>query len=147
MPTINCGSENRPGLLVSKGPTLIVEIGFDPSFRRDGYAQPDIPSVQYEALVDTGSSVTCIDSGIATALNLPVVDRYDVAVPLGRGELNVYSAHVYLPELSATFSGHVLGAHLTAGQQPHFALIGRDFLRQFRMVYDGRTGDVTLSNG
>jgi hypothetical protein len=34
---------------------------------------------------------------------------------------------------------------LKAGGQIHSALIGRTFLKHFKMVYDGRTGTVTLS--
>ena len=35
--------------------------------------------------------------------------------------------------------------HLEAGGQPYHALMGRDFLKDYRMVYDGETGQVTLS--
>jgi len=35
---------------------------------------------------------------------------------------------------------------LIAGGQAHYALIGRTFLQSFTMVYEGRTGTVTLSN-
>jgi len=34
---------------------------------------------------------------------------------------------------------------LIAGGQWHHALIGRTFLQEFTMVYEGRTGTVTLS--
>ena len=43
-------------------------------------------------------------------------------------------------------SGRFAGVHLRAGGQPHFALIGRTFLEDFTMRYEGKTGMVTLSS-
>ena len=146
MLTTSCGFEGRPEQLVIYGPTLLVEIGFDSNFRVGIPNRPDLPPDQFHALVDTGASPTCIDSGLAVALNLPVVDRQEVAGALGAGRVNVYLAQIFVPGIGATFSGRFVGAHLIAGGQPHSALIGRDFLRHFKMSYDGRTGAVTLSN-
>lgn len=45
--------------------------------------------------------------------------------------------------------GRIRGAKpidLAAGGQAHLALIGRTFLRNFTMVYEGRTGTVTIHN-
>lgn len=43
-------------------------------------------------------------------------------------------------------NGAFAGVDLKAGGQIHSALIGRTFLRHFKMIYDGRTGTVSLSN-
>ena len=81
-----CGfnnSPNAPGcdLLVSLGPTLLVNIGFDPNHdpvaNPRGIPVPGITGVQ--ALVDTGATECCIDSLLATELNLPIVDRRQIA--------------------------------------------------------------------
>ena len=146
MPTTDCGFENSPIQLASRGPTLLVEIGFDLTYKPDSDVRPNLPPAQYHALVDTGARMTCIDSDLAVGLNLPIVDRQNVAGVLGAGRVNVYLAQIYVPGFLGTFSGRFFGAHLIAGGQPHSALIGRDFLRHFKMTYDGRTGAVTLSN-
>ncbi len=147
MPTADCGFENHPAQLVVRGATLLVEIGFiNPGYRPNENAQPDLQPEQYRALVDTGARTTCIDSEIAIALNLPIVDQEDVAGALGPGRMNVYLAQIAVPGLRAALSGRFFGAHLHAGGQPYSALIGRDFLRYFKLAYDGRTGAVTLSN-
>ena len=69
-----------------------------------------------------------------------------VAGILGTGVVDVYLAEISIPELELSVAGHFSGAHLAAGGQPYRALIGRDILRNFTMVYDGRTGVVSLSS-
>ena len=72
MPIISCGFVNRPGRLAAVGPLVSVEIGDDPDFRPNAGRRPAIPAMRYNALVDTGSSVTGIDVELADYLNLPV---------------------------------------------------------------------------
>ena len=130
------------------GPTLNVEIS------RDSGAQPAAGSmrtqsrIRYPALIDTGSRVSCIDSTLAEELDLPAVAdmQRQVAGILGTGVVDVYLAEISIPELELSVAGHFSGAHLAAGGQPYRALIGRDILRNFTMVYDGRTGVVSLSS-
>lgn len=50
-----------------------------------------------------------------------------------------------MPALDWTVHGSFAGVYLRAGGTPHYALMGRTFLRHFTMVYDGKTGAVTLS--
>ncbi len=57
----------------------------------------------------------------------------------------MYLAHIHIPNLNFTIYGAFAGVDLIAGGQRHYALIGRTFLRYFKMTYDGLTGDVTLS--
>ena len=110
--------------LAEFGPTLLVQIGFDPQFRPGG-GPPDLPDDRFPALVDTGALESCIDSMLAGALGLPVADRRPVSGVHGADEVNM---------------------HLAAGGQPHRALMGRTFLMNFAMTYDGRTGAVALGN-
>lgn len=98
------------------------------------------------ALVDTGAMESCIDSLLAAQLGLPIVDRRKVSGVHGSQEVNVHLAQVHVPSLKVTIYGAFAGVHLAAGGQAHNALIGRTFLRNFTMVYEGRTGTVTLSN-
>ena len=151
MPTTDCGfpgSEELSGqnLLVQFGPTLRVRIGLDPAFRPGRRVPPTLPPDQFPALVDTGAAESCIDNDLATTLRLPVVDRKEIAGAHGSAEVNMYFGQIHVPRLRFTIYGMFAGVALRAGGQPHFALIGRTFLRSFTMVYDGRTGAVTLSN-
>ena len=122
-----------------------VEIGFDPSYRPDAGVRPNLPQDRFPALVDTGALESCIDSELALTLNLPIVDRQAVAGVHGRGDVNMHLAQIYVPALDWTVHGSFAGVYLRAGGTPHYALMGRTFLRHFTMVYDGKTGAVTLS--
>ena len=57
-----------------------------------------------------------------------------------------YTQHrFFCRSLVGLLDGRLAGAHLEAGSQPYHALMGRDFLKDYRMVYDEETGRVTLS--
>jgi predicted aspartyl protease len=133
-------------MLVSRGPTLFVDIGFDTTY------DPALPNVLpvpgitgVQALVDTGASLSCIDNLLASQLNLPIVDRQPIAGAGGRHMANVYLAQLHVRALTFTVYGQFIGVDLTAGGQPHSALIGRTFLQHHTMIYEGRSGTVTLS--
>jgi len=153
MAATECGFLDVPGgapaseLLVSYGPTLLVDIGFDPNFQPP--PNPNVPVAGItgiHALVDTGATESCIDSLLATQLNLPIVDRRMISGVHGQQEINMHLAQVHIPSLGFTIYGAFAGVHLTAGGQPHRALIGRTFLQRFTMTYNGPTGAVTLSD-
>jgi len=152
MARTKCGFENGPqvsgqDLLVTWGPTLLVNIGFDPNFNPDlpGFIPtPGITDVQ--ALVDTGAGESCIDSLLAAQLKLPVVDRVQISGVGGAHVVNVHLAQVHIPALGFTVYGPFAAVHLAEGAQVHSVLIGRTFLQHFTMVYEGRTGTVTIHN-
>jgi len=135
-------------LLVFYGPTLMVDIGFDPAYVPSStmHLAPVAGIKGVSALVDTGASESCIDSLLATQLNLPVVDRRPISGAHGSQEVNIYLAQIYVPSLSKIIYGAFAGVHLMAGGQQHKALIGRTFLKAYTMVYEGRTGTVTISD-
>lgn len=152
MPTTKCGFDDVPGMpgreaLVGTGPTLFVNIGFDPTYDPAIPAKlPVLPPEVLWALVDTGAAESCIDGDLAMRLNLPVIDRRSLSGAHGAKEVNVHLAHVHVPSLLFTIYGPFCAVDLAAGGQRHLALIGRTFLKNFTMVYEGRTGTVTLSN-
>jgi predicted aspartyl protease len=130
---------------VTWGPTLQVDIGFDPNHDAKLAVSPPVAGVSgLHALVDTGATESCIDSLLAAQLNLPVVDRHLVAGVGGSHEVNVHLAQVHIPALNVTINGAFAGVQLRAGGQLHSALIGRTFLMNFKMVYDGPKGQVEL---
>ena len=75
-----------------------------------------------------------------------MVGRQRVAGAGGAAEVNMHLAQIHVPALQFTVYGRFAAVHLAAGGQPHRALIGRTFLRNFLLTYDGRTGSVTLAN-
>jgi hypothetical protein len=147
-----CGFDDSPSVsgcaqLVGFGPTLLVMIGFDPNYDPATPQNPPVlPLPALPALVDTGATASCIDSGLAMRLNLPIVDRQMIAGVHGNREVNMHLAHIHVPLLAFTVYGPFAGVDLIAGGQAHHALIGRTFLQHFTMIYEGRTGTVVLHN-
>jgi hypothetical protein len=64
----------------------------------------------------------------------------------GAKEVNVHLAHINIPALFYTLYGAFCAVDLQAGDQMHQALIGRTFLQNFTMTYEGRSGTVVLHN-
>jgi predicted aspartyl protease len=153
MPETTCGWNNVPGgasgsdLLVAWGPTLLVDIGFDPAYNPAAVPlQKPVAGINgVEALVDTGASESCIDALLAGQLNLPIVDKRTISGVGGSHSVNIYLAQVHVPSLAFTIYGPFAGVNLAGGGQRHQALIGRTFLQAFTMVYEGPTGTVKLS--
>ena len=152
MATADCGFPDVPGdirrtLLVEVGPTIPVAIGFDPGYDEFVDARPALPPDLYPALVDPGASGNSIDDDLAAGLRLPVI-FYDLEISgsVGTHTVNIYLAQIYIPDLGRAIGGRFAGLHLAAGGQLHRAIIGRSFLSDFVLHYDGRTGEVTLSD-
>ena len=146
MPEVECGFLNQPDLLVNLGPTIKVQIGFDQNYSANSGRIPYLPPQDYHALIDTGATESCIDSTIAIALGLPVINERDVSGVHGQAKVNVHLAQIYIPALQFTQYGAFSGVHLHAGGQPHSALLGRTLLRHMTMTHTGGTGSVILSH-
>jgi Aspartyl protease len=149
MKTIGCGFPSNAevqgrDLLVQFGPTMQVDIGFDPSFVDGAGVAPDLPMKGVHALVDTGATDSCIDSALAMQLNLPIIDQRTCGGISGAMQVNMHLAHIHIPGLPHTLYGAFAGVNLAAGGQPHLVLIGRTFLQRFYMFYDGHTGTVAI---
>ena len=144
MPIIECGFVNNRQVLEAIGPTAKVRIGFDPQYRSG--APPDLPPNEYPALIDTGATISCIDSGLANSLQLPPVDRQEMSSVEGSFEATIYVAQIHVLGLERVISGVFAGVHLQRGGQPHLALLGRRFLDGLKMVYEGRTGSVSIQS-
>jgi hypothetical protein len=145
-----CGVRDAKGvkardLLVQLGPTLRVSIGFDPEYDPERPQRlPDLPAEGVLALIDTGASTSCIDAELAMHLQLPIIDQRQCAGIGGSIPVNMHLAQVHAPSVSFTLYGALAGVDLTVGDQK--VLLGRDFLRNFRMIYDGPSGAVDLED-
>lgn len=143
MPQIGCGFPNNM-LLVQYGPTLQVDVGFDPTWIVNG-PTPAAGITGVHALVDTGAQDCCIDNLLAATLNLPIVDRGQIAGSAGLHAVNIYMAQVHVPSLAWVMYGRFSGVDLAAGGQAHRVLMGRSFLIAFKLSYNGATGEVIIS--
>jgi len=149
--------------MAAHGPGVIAEVGFDPA----SFGVAPIPVTgatsagtslaplapdqsltqprQVLALIDTGASTSCIDERLAQSLNLPLVNVVHVGGAGGAHQLNVYLCRLMIPQLNFARVGGFIGAKLLDGGQVHQALIGRDFLAQMILIYDGIKGRSTLA--
>ena len=146
-----CGFDGAPGtdgaqLLINIGPTILVNIGFDPSWQPNHPGPIPVAGIaDVQALIDTGATESCIDSLLATQLGLPIADNKPISGVHGSQTVNLHLAQIHVPSLDQTIYGLFAGVHLAAGGQPHRAILGRTFLRHFVMIYAGSTGSVTLT--
>lgn len=143
---LDFGFPSNPGLLVYHGPTLAVAVGFDKTWRASDHSPPNARAFELEALVDTGAQESCIDRLLAAQLNLPIVDRESICGVHGEREVDVYLAQIYVPAINFTEYGKFAGVELKEGGHRQHILLGRTFLSHFSLVYDGKTGKVSLSS-
>lgn len=130
-------------LLIEIGPTIRVDLGI--RSRSEPTAKPDLPEKGVLALIDTGATGDCIDNELAERLRLPVVDEGVIINGVGGShEAKVYMARLYIPELDARLFQPFTGVKLTEGAQMHRVLLGRSFLKNYKLIYDGATGEVEL---
>jgi hypothetical protein len=122
-----------PDALVAIGPTISVEIGFEPTTyaalaggRAPVVIQPGqtfAPPQLVPALIDTGAQQSMIDEALATQLGLPLINQQPVSGVGGAHTANVYLAHLVIPVLGGNAQfGAFMGAQLSAGGQFHKAL-------------------------
>jgi hypothetical protein len=137
--------------LESDGPVLSVRIGFDQEWERNwehnlpAYPYPALPADLLPALVDTGASESSIDCDLALSLGLPYLGQRETRGTQGARQVHRFQAHVYIPAFNRVVRGEFDGAVLAGGGSSRRALLGRTFLRDYTMMYDGRAGCVTFS--
>lgn len=136
-------NEGPSDLLVRVGPTIRVDVGLRP---RMGSHPPDLPMKRIHALIDTGAGADGIDETLARKLNLPEVDKVEMSGINGKHIAAVYMARVYIRELDQLLFQPFAGVKLEEGEQSHRIILGRGFLRRYRMIYDGISGAVEISD-
>lgn len=132
--------------LSAQGPVVQVTVSLSPAMAAPIIQQgQQVPApVSGFALIDTGASGTCIDTGTATQMGLPVIGmgkmtsatHQEVDAPVYAVQIQFVGLPIALQALNA------LGAELKA--QGLLALIGRDALSAGVFVYSGLTGAITL---
>lgn len=135
-------SATAADLLERVGPTLRVDIGLK-SNAAPG-EPPDLPLKKVHALIDTGAGGECIDDELARSLGLPVSEEGWISGIGGRHRAVIYLARVYVPSLDRLLFQRFTGVKLSEGEQSHRVILGRSFLRRYRLTYDGLTGQVEI---
>lgn len=132
--------------LRTRGPILPIQVGIpqsaEASIRQNGDTPGTIEEVQ--ALVDTGASITAINTATAARLGLIATGSVQVGGVTGVAQRPVYGARIVMPEPGFTFDPvQIVGADLGA---PDFeVLIGRNLLCSMMMTYDGPRGQFALT--
>jgi hypothetical protein len=134
--------EGPADLLVRLGPTIQVDIGLK-SRAAPGKA-PDLAEKKVKALIDTGAGGDCIDDDLARRLMLPIHDESEISGVGGRHRAFIYTARIYVPGLQRLLFQPFTGVRLHQGEQWHRVILGRAFLRQYRLAYDGLSGTVEI---
>lgn len=98
------------------------------------------------ALIDSGACQSMIDAQLAQRLGLVEIDKAQAAGVGGVSVHSVYMANLAIPQLDYHQFGKFMSADLKAGKQIHEVLLGRDFLSNTIMIYDGVRAQVTLAS-
>jgi hypothetical protein len=130
-------------LLVQLGPTLLVDIGL--KSRSPQGEPPDLPLKRVRALIDTGAGGDCIDDELAQSLALPITDEGEISGVGGRHHAFIYTARLWVPQLGRLLFQPFTGVKLRQGEQWHRVILGRSFLRPYKLAYDGATGQVEIA--
>jgi hypothetical protein len=131
-------------LLAQLGPTLFVDIGL--KSRSLAGEAPNLPLKKVRALLDTGAGADCIDDELARSLGLPISDEGEISGVGGKHHAFIYTARVYVPKLDRLLFQQFTGVKLQQGEQWHRVILGRSFLRHYRLSYNGPDGQVELSD-
>lgn len=123
---------------------MLVDIGL--KSRAAPGDSPDLPLKSVRALIDTGAGGDCIDDDLAQSLRLPVTDEGEISGVGGKHHAFVYLARMWVPSLGRLLFQPFTGVRLSQGEQWHRVILGRSFLRQHRLSYDGGSGQVELSS-
>lgn len=147
MPIVNAGfvdQHEKPDAqkLKAQGPTLKVKVKH---YSVDASTPARDEEIVADALVDTGAQLSCIDNILAADLKLTIIDRRLISGANGSAEHPVYMCELNIPSLGLTHCGDFCGVDLKEGGQQCGVLLGRDFLSQNIMIYNGITGIVAIS--
>lgn len=133
--------------LQNRGPSLQVEISLNSilaaQYQQSGTSLP-APLTGY-ALIDTGASVTSVDAKILESLGIKAVGQIPISTPSGSSQQGLYSCQFSFPGTPIPVLPFVSVVGSILQPQGIVALIGRDLLRNFLLIYDGVHGSWTLS--
>lgn len=108
--------------------------------------KPASDPVDAMAMIDTGASITAIDAVLAQKIGLVQTGSAPIVGVTGEMDQPVYAAQLMLEKPSVALDPwKMVGSPLNG--QGFDVLLGRDFLEQLTLVYDGSSGNFTLAPG
>lgn len=136
------------------GPCLPVQVEVPPALaaqlQQTGQAVP--APVAGFALIDTGASVSAVDAAVVQQLGVQQIGTVLVGTAGGPQQQATFPARFTFPgtTLPAIDFGALLGSNLAGQivaihQGPLIALLGRDLLQSFVLVYNGPGATFSLS--
>ncbi len=147
-----CFNPLGPDALVQVGPlvNVLLSPSQDEVLRLEAQGLP-VPVVNTTLMIDTGAQKTVIDQALANALGIaPIRFEQMVGVSHKPEECPVYLMTVTLgvqdgPNVgNIQFQSEIIGMTSSPIPQAHKGLLGRDFFRHVRLVYDGPSAHVTI---
>jgi hypothetical protein len=93
-------------------------------------------------LIDTGASLSAVDSGVIQRLGIQAVGVANVGTAGGHQQQALYPAR---DEFQLSPRGETVRSRVSGLNVPLVALLGRDILRSFVLVYNGPGGGFTLA--
>ncbi len=142
-----------PGLRL-QGPGLPVQIEVPLTLAQQlqSAGQPIPTPVPGFALIDTGASISAVDVSVMQNLAVHPIGIANVGRAGGPQQQNTYPARFVFPgtQLPSMDFNQLIGANLAAqavaGSQLRLvALLGRDILQHFILIYNGTTGSFSLA--
>lgn len=144
------GSKNElpPALgLQQRGSCIPVSVGLEQNMAQVLIqANKPVPAaIQGLALIDTGASVSCVDSTIAATLKLPIVGTANMAsASHANTSVSLHPIQITLQNQAISFNAsRAMSANIA--NQGFIAIIGRDILQLCTLFYNGPTGQITLA--
>lgn len=137
--------------LALKGPVLQVRIGLTQAvveeLKQRGEDAPEM--VTGLALIDTGATKTCVDLGALKQIQAPVINKATIHSGRAPAPCDIYPVAFQFVGLSINERPVGVEAPQAAGvdlsKLELAAIIGRDVLQHFMLVYNGPAGQLTIS--
>ena len=106
------------------------------------------------ALIDTGASGTCVHEPILTGLGLSPIGSTTSGTAAGPTQHDLYAVRLEFNadgidrEFNSVAAVDLSGqfVNLNTGNQPIVALIGRDVMQDWLLVYNGPLGVITIAH-
>lgn len=138
--------------LEKTGPIIPVEISA-PKALQEYLAQNGMdipPPITGYALIDTGAFATAVDESAFAKLGISPIDVIDTSTPHGPSKSHVYPAQISFPAITLHDipMERVVGVNLqwdVADDKVVIMLLGRDLLKHFLVIYNGRSSDISLA--
>ena len=137
----------NPEHLADVGPRLPVQVAIPDNLAvaLTGRGAPLPAPVDGYAVFDTGASVTCVDESILTGLGVSPTGSIDMSTPAGITKANTYACALHFPARPMPNADPIFVVGTQLQQMGYAVLIGRDFLSNMVLIYDGPGARITFA--